>query len=120
MPCELRAALVLWAGPPLGMTSLSPSSLLSPSGSPQEEASLIEHVGKLTPAASTLAEAGHLSELLVLLRHFEDAKTLQQELARWMAKHQVSEGRRFIMSACPSLLPSICEISISPLSGGSA
>ena len=62
---------------------------LPPAGSPQEEASLVEHVGKLAPSPGTLAEAGQLCELLVLLGHFEDARTLQRELARWMALHQV-------------------------------
>lgn len=57
-------------------------------GSPQEEASLGEHIGKLAPSRGQLEEAGQLCELLILLEHFEDARTLQQEMGRWLALHQ--------------------------------
>ena len=63
------------------------------SGSPQEEASLVEHVGKLVPGAAALTEAGQLCELLVLLGHFEDARVLQRELAKWLSEHKVGSGR---------------------------
>lgn len=59
-------------------------------GSPQEEVALVEHLGKLAPTAAQLEEAGQLGELLILLGHFVDARTLQQELGKWLAQHQVS------------------------------
>ena len=64
------------------------------SGSPQEEASLVEHVGKLVPGAAALTEAGQLCELLVLLGHFEDARVLQRELAKWLSEHKVGSLSR--------------------------
>ena len=48
----------------------------------------MDHVTKIAPGAPALAEAGQLCELLILLGHFEDAKTLQRELTRWITKHQ--------------------------------
>lgn len=85
-PGSLLTSLSL---PPLRSPPLSPD----PAGSPQEEASLVEHVAKLAPSPGQLEEAGQLCELLVLLGHFEDAKVLQQEMAKWLAAHQVGGVR---------------------------
>ena len=52
----------------------------------------MEHVGKLVPGPATLSEAGQLCELLVMLGHYEDAKVLQKELAKWLTLHQVGRA----------------------------
>ncbi|GIL52022.1 hypothetical protein Vafri_7984, partial [Volvox africanus] len=57
-------------------------------GSPLEEASLVSHVHGLAPRAVVLEEAGQLGELLVLLGHQEDARTLQRAIASWQAAYQ--------------------------------
>ena len=56
-------------------------------GSPQEEASLVEHLTKLGPSLGQLEEGGQLCELIILLGHLDDARTLQLELSRWAAEH---------------------------------
>lgn len=53
---------------------------------------LVEHVRGLGPSPSQLSEAGQLSETLVMLGHFDDARVLQQELSSWQALHQVRGG----------------------------
>ncbi|EFJ51885.1 hypothetical protein VOLCADRAFT_87528, partial [Volvox carteri f. nagariensis] len=57
-------------------------------GSPMEEASLVSHVHGLAPRAAILEEAGQLGELMVLLGHQEDARTLQRAVAAWQAAYQ--------------------------------
>ncbi|KAG1673002.1 hypothetical protein FOA52_005932 [Chlamydomonas sp. UWO 241] len=56
-------------------------------GSPQEEAALVELLTKTVPSADQLSESGQLTELLVTLGHFDDARTLQRELGAWLAAH---------------------------------
>lgn len=55
-----------------------------------EEASLVSHMHGLAPRAALLEEAGQLGELLVLLGHAEDARTLQRAVAAWRAEYEVS------------------------------
>ncbi|GLI58497.1 hypothetical protein VaNZ11_000228 [Volvox africanus] len=57
-------------------------------GSPLEEASLVSHVHGLAPRAVVLEQAGQLGELLVVLGHQEDARTLQRAIASWQAAYQ--------------------------------
>ncbi|GIL71049.1 hypothetical protein Vretimale_4117 [Volvox reticuliferus] len=57
-------------------------------GSPLEEASLVSHVHGLAPRAVVLEEAGQLGELLVLLGHQEDARTIQRAIASWQAAYK--------------------------------
>ncbi|KAG2485392.1 hypothetical protein HYH03_015878 [Edaphochlamys debaryana] len=57
-------------------------------GSALEEASLVSHLHSLAPRPSALSEAGQLLELLVLLGHAGDARTLQRALAGWQAAYQ--------------------------------
>ncbi|KAF5832885.1 IKI3 family-domain-containing protein [Dunaliella salina] len=58
------------------------------SGSPEEEASLVVHVMSLAPPEATLTHTGALAELLVILEHEQDARTLQTAVSEWIAAHQ--------------------------------
>jgi len=57
-------------------------------GSPEEEASLVVHVMSLAPPEATLTHTGALAELLVILEHEQDARTLQAAVSEWIAAHQ--------------------------------
>jgi elongator complex protein 1 len=49
----------------------------------------VGHVLGLSPTEAQLSEAGSLSELLVMLGHEGDARTLQGALSAWQAAYQV-------------------------------
>ena len=60
-------------------------------GSPTEERDLAMHVLSLAPMAKTLEEVGELLELLVLLGHEGDARTLQRVASEAVDAHDASK-----------------------------
>ena len=73
--------------------SLTPCLAAPPrAGSPQEEASLAQHLLGLCPPGHALEEGCQLAELLVVLGHEGDARMLQAQLAAWVAQHKVGWG----------------------------
>jgi len=60
-------------------------------GSPTEERDLAKHVMNLMPIARTLEEVGELLELLVLLGHEGDARTLQRVASEAIDAHDAAK-----------------------------
>jgi hypothetical protein len=75
-------------------------------GSPLEEASLVSHVHSLAPRPGILEEVGQLAELLVLMGHDADARTLQRAISGWQGAYAVSgqEGRNGLRSQLVTML----------------
>ncbi|GAX74696.1 hypothetical protein CEUSTIGMA_g2144.t1 [Chlamydomonas eustigma] len=72
-------------------------------GSPKEEISLVELLSKLHPTSVALQEAGQLGELLILVGSYEDARTLQHYVSKWISTHEdmMSEVSKYLSPLGP-------------------